>query len=75
VNWPAPSEMEEEPLIWGVDRDPPEPAGPSNAKRLIWIVLSILIILSLVLPWILPYFAPRPMPVRDGLQAMLINLI
>lgn len=62
-------EGEEEPVDWGVDRDPPERPA-SSSRQIIWLILSILIILSLVLPWILSFFAPRP-PVREGLQAML----
>ena len=74
MNWPTPAETEQDPLPWGVDKDP-APREPSNLRRLVWVILSILIILSLVLPWILPYFAPRPEPVRDGLQAMILNML
>lgn len=62
---------EPEEIRWGVSPDPAPPRR-SVVAQAAWIVLSILIILSLVLPWILPYFRSRPEPVREGLQALFV---
>lgn len=60
------------PSRWGVEGDPAV-RPPSRARRILWIALSLLIVLSLTLPWLLPYFVPQLGPVREGIEAMLIE--
>lgn len=70
MSWPERPPLGEPQPAWGVSKDP-EPEPPSRWSRIAWIVLTILIILSLVIPWIAPYLTPRPTPEREGLQAVL----
>lgn len=78
MTWPhKPAEdfsFEEAAANWGVERDPEE-VPTSSLGRVIWIIITVLIILSLVIPWIAPLLVPnRPLVDPDILASVQTKL-
>jgi len=76
MHWPEPAALEEP----GRGTPDPEEGGQSRpenpvavfAKRLVFILITVLVILSLLAPLLIPIFQTRlerPKQFRDGLQA------
>ena len=65
---------EDQDVTWGVEKNSGT-AETSPLRHIIWVILTILIILSLIIPWIVPYFTlPRPI-IDFDILANLVTVI